>query len=351
MPAPLAAGTWPDDDYEIKQLISQDSVSISYLAHHSLLDVDVMLREFMPAHCSYRTPEGMIAALPGQDAALHAAYEEFLSNLRLFVSIQHANLSSVQSAFTGLTGTVYGVQTVPEGKPVTQAIPAAKADEKLLTRLLKQTLEVLEYLHNKRLSPIDLTPQCFILSDDKELKINLFGNVRGLSDPVMSGTPGYAPVELMQGGGNVGIWSVVYAIGAVFYQVITGKTPIPSAERIGKHDPYVSLASQDALQKRFSLHFLSSIDKALSLWGEDRWQSYAEWKSALNAAPQAAPAGGAAAPGLRLGGGGGGGLRLGGGGGGGGLRLGGGGLSAAAGGGDAAKGGGGIVLGGKKGRR
>lgn len=337
MPLPLSAGMWPDDDYEIKQLISQDAVSISYLAHHSLLDADVMLREFMPAHCSYRTPDGMIAALPGQEAALHAAYDEFLENLRLFVSIQHANMATVQTAFTGQTGTVYGVQSVPEGKPVTQAIQAGKADEKLLTRLLKQSLDVLEYLNSKKLCPIDLTPQCFVLSDDKELKINLFGNVRGVSDNVMCGTPGYAPVELMQGGGNVGLWSVVYAIGAVFYHIITGKAPIPSVDRIGKHDPYQSLASQDALQKRFSLHMLSTIDKALSLWGEDRWQTYSEWKSALDSAPQGASMGQGVSAGLRLGGGSG--LRLGGGGG---LRLGG------AGGPGAAPGGGGIKLGGRK---
>lgn len=314
MPVPLSPGMWPDEDYEIKKVIGQDFMSISYLAHHTLLDCDVLLREFMPAHCAYRTPDGMIAPLPGMETVLQDSYNEFVENMRLFFSIQHPHLSSLKTAFCGLTGTIYGVQSIAEGKMLSAAISPSHSAEKILLPILEQALDVLCYLSQKKLCPIDLTPQCFVLAD-KELKMNLFGNVKCESEVSVAGTPGYTPVEHVQGCGGAGIWSVIYSLGAVFYHIITGKAPTPATDRLGKVDPYIPLASQPALQSRYSLHFLSALDKALSLWSEDRWQSYSDWQQALKQIPKDATlpmAGGVVGGGLRLGGSGGG-LRLGGG--------------------------------------
>lgn len=307
MPVPLSPGMWPDEDYEIKKVMGQDFVSICYLAHHSLLDCDVLLREFMPAHCSYRTPDGMIAPLPGMENVLQDCYNDFVERMRLFFSIQHPHLSSIRTAFCGLTGTIYGVQSVATGKMLSSAIAPTHTGEKLLLPLLEQALDVLSYLSQKKLCPIDLTPQCFVL-DDKELKMNLLGNVRGESESAVAGTPGYTPVEYVQGCGGAGPWSVMYSLGAVFYQFITGKVPTPATDRLGKVDSYVPLAAQPALQSRYSLHFLSSVDKALALWAEDRWPSYAEWQQALKEIPKDSVlpgAGSAVSGGLRLGGSGG----------------------------------------------
>ena len=341
-------------------LISSDALGNVYKAEHLLLGIMVELREFVPAHCAVLSPDSyMLTALPGMDAAVMAAYNDFLANVRLCSGLQHAALPRVQTAFSGPTGTVYAVLEYKETQPLLQAVAADTADEKSVSAMLKQILSVLSYLQKKQLLPNELTPECIAVADGK-IQMSLFGSLRKASAPVAAGgTPGYASMEQLQRR-HAGPVSVVYSLGAVLYQLISGEIPLAAARRIGKTDPYEPLAGRPALAERYSEYFLSTIDKALKLWPEDRWHDYAAWLAGLTPPKQGATVSGnrtapwqqgAAAGSIKTGGGG---LRLGGSGGavsGGGLRLGGGaspaqGLAKPAGLGGAMGMGGGMALGG-----
>ena len=141
-------------DYRILELISSDALGNVYKAEHLLLGIMVELREFVPAHCAVLSPDSyMLTALPGMDAAVMAAYNDFLANVRLCSGLQHAALPRVQTAFSGPTGTVYAVLEYKETQPLLQAVAADTADEKSVSAMLKQILSVLSYLQKKHLLP------------------------------------------------------------------------------------------------------------------------------------------------------------------------------------------------------
>ena len=278
-------------DYRILELVTSNPLENIYKAEHILLGHTVELHEFVPAHCAVLSPDSfMLTALPGKDSAVVAAYNNFLDDVRVCSSLHHDGLPRIQTAFSGPTGTVYAVMEYKATQPLLQAISADTADEKCVSALLKQSLALLIYLQKKQLIPVELTPDCFAMVDGK-IYLSLFGRLRKISTPaVAGGTPGYVAMEQLQGR-HVGPASVVYSLGAVLYHLICGHAPMAAARRIGKTDAYVPLVGQSDLAERYGEYFLSTIDKALKLWPEDRWNDYSAWIAGLTPPKQGAVAG------------------------------------------------------------
>jgi hypothetical protein len=100
--------------------------------------------------------------------------------------------------------------------------------------------------------------------------------------------PGYAPVEQYADvpGMTQGPWTDVYALGAVVYWVITGRTPPPSVGRMMR-DSHVPLL--DCAADRYSQGFLRAIDRALVVLPEARTQTIEAFRRDLGLTPQADP--------------------------------------------------------------
>jgi formylglycine-generating enzyme required for sulfatase activity len=91
---------------------------------------------------------------------------------------------------------------------------------------------------------------------------------------------GYTPFEQLQSRGNVGPWSDLYALAATLVKVMTGEAP-PKANDRSFGDPWQPLNGRPELAGRFSALLLGSLDRALRLPIEERWQSAEEWQAAL----------------------------------------------------------------------
>ena len=90
----------------------------------------------------------------------------------------------------------------------------------------------------------------------------------------------YKPVEhFRQESQQITKQSDIYALGAVFYELITGTAP-PKADQRGlaKKDFYNPLSSHKEPKEAFPPQLLTSVDKALSLEKEDRWASANTWR-------------------------------------------------------------------------
>ena len=272
-------------------MLGQGGFGITYLAVDCRTNAQVVIKENLPTFYAVRDD----ATLYVRPLAVEDAVENYTHTLRRFVDearilahLNHPNIVRVLDAFEAL-GTAYYVMPYIEAKELHRVIPTEAVNEAWLLPILTALLSALDYLHGQNLLHRDLKPGNILLQADGTPILIDFGTARALQterSATMVGTPGYTPLEQITPHGKRGPWTDIYALGATCYRLITGVLPPQAVERIDVEDPYRPLASRAELLTRFSPALLGSIDKALSVRANARWQSAREWSTAL-----AAPAG------------------------------------------------------------
>ncbi|MGB7444206.1 MAG: tetratricopeptide repeat protein [Coleofasciculaceae cyanobacterium] len=144
----------------------------------------------------------------------------------------------------------YLVQELIEGEDLThELIAGKKLDEKQTISLLKEILEILEFVHQQNVIHRDVNPGNLIRrKQDGKLVLIDFGAVKQVSTQLINqgqtnftvviGTPGYLPNE--QANGNPRLCSDIYAVGILGISALTGKssqalTPDPDTGEISWH--------------------------------------------------------------------------------------------------------------------
>ena len=129
----------------------------------------------------------------------------------------------------------YLIQEYIEGHTLSEELPPVQnvQNESFVMEMLKQVLEVLEFVHQHRVIHRDLKPTNIIrCAQDNRLVLIDFGAVKLMQPPnseqtelatVAIGTRGYAPPE--QFAGHPRLCSDIYALGMIGIQAITGIPP------------------------------------------------------------------------------------------------------------------------------
>jgi formylglycine-generating enzyme required for sulfatase activity len=173
------------------------------------------------------------------DDDLRAAFEREAKLLR---KLTHANLPKVTDLFT--EGSVqYLVMDFIAGRTLKELLRASGGTIPTEQALdwADQVLAVLEYLHG-RTPPVihrDIKPANLKLTEQGDLYLLDFGLAKGFHTQasrtfgasVAGHTPGYSPIEQMQGAGTDGR-SDLYALGATLYHLVTGVAPPDAGMRV-----------------------------------------------------------------------------------------------------------------------
>ena len=194
----------------------------------------------------------------------------------------HSQIPELLAYFTDNdSGNFYIVQEFVPGKTLKQILDGGtKLSETEVIYILKETLEILEFVHSYNVIHLDIKPSNLILRDS-DYKITLidFGSVKQARTQLATetsltpqtttlGTPGYMPCE--QSFGRPKLSSDFYALGMVAIQALTGIHPKELEE---------DLSSGEILwQERASLgHELKAIlQKMVRYHFKQRYQSAAE---------------------------------------------------------------------------
>lgn len=259
--------------YTLQEPVNRTESCIVYRAVHELLQETVLLHEFYPQRVAGRDPESlMVLPIAGKEDAYASAMAAFGAEMRSYASLLHAQVYGVKDALSE-EGLTYCVQRAPQGKPLYAAL-TANAGEGILRPLLAQATAILQYMSDKGVSIRGLNPNALYVNEGS-LSINLFGA------EALDASNGYTALECVQQGASIGTPAAVYTLGAIFYCMITGQAPQAVSSRIGRTDSYAPLVNQPGLIGPYTRPFLEGIDKALSLWQEDRWQNFASWHDTL----------------------------------------------------------------------
>jgi hypothetical protein len=268
------------DRYEVISVLGRGSFA------HTLLARDVKLGRRVAVKVLHRR------------AAAHAkAYELFEREAMVLRDLRHHGIPTVHEAFRAPwegADAAFLVMEYVEGTPLAAIIADhAHLDATQVAHLFVELLGVLDYLHT-RVPPIlhrDIKPANVIVRPDGTPALVDFGAVRNVfMDPdehgsTMVGTYGYMPYEQTMGQASPA--SDLYALGATFLHLVTGRAPPEFMSEAGGLAVPASLPYGDRLR--------AVLARLLAAAPGERYQSARDVRAALLA--DGAPGGVGAGPG------------------------------------------------------
>jgi serine/threonine protein kinase len=267
-------------EFEITRRIGEGGFSIVYLAMDHSLERTVALKEYMPM--SLATRVGTTQVQPRSERyrdTFEAGMRSFVNEAKLLAQFDHPSLVKVYR-FWEANGTAYMVMPFYQGVTLKDAVRAMPGppDEAWLMTLLGPLTQALAVIHAERCFHRDIAPDNVILLADgaRPLLLDFGAARRVIGDMTQALTvilkAGYAPVEQYAEipGMKQGPWTDVYALAAVVYWAVTGRTPPASVGRM-LGDTYIPLTTCAA--GRYSPRFLQAIDRALAVLPEQRTPS------------------------------------------------------------------------------
>ncbi|HZW19937.1 protein kinase domain-containing protein [Noviherbaspirillum sp.] len=274
-------------EFEITGLVGEGGFGIVYLAYDHSLDRQVALKEYMPAGMASRTQALQVTVRSRHYVdTFTMGLKSFVNEARMLARFDSPSLVKVYR-FWEDNGTAYMVMPYYDGVTLKQALTdrLVVPDEEWLRRLLTNLLDAIDTIHQVQCYHRDIAPDnILILKDGRPLLLD-FGAARRVIGDLTQGLtvilkPGFAPIEQYADipGLKQGPWTDIYALAAVVYFAITGKTPPPSVARIVNDE---MLPAREAGRGRYSEHFLGVIDRALAVKPENRIGSVAELRDAL----------------------------------------------------------------------
>jgi hypothetical protein len=286
----LPAGTRLDE-FEIIRVLGAGGFGIVYLALDQVLLRYVAIKEYMPAALAGRGAGATVVVRSPQQADTFAmGLESFFSEARMLASFDHPSLVKVHR-FWKANGTAYMVMQYYPGQTLKEARQQMKAspNEVWLRNFVEPVLGALEVLHDENVYHRDIAPDNILLLPDGRPVLLDFGSARrAIGDRTQSLTailkPNFAPVEQYADEPSMrqGPWTDLYALGATVRFMLTAQVPVPAVMRAVR-DAMPALSAPGAVQfAGVGVEFLATIDWALALAPEDRPQSVATMRHALN---------------------------------------------------------------------
>ena len=288
-PNALPRGTLLRGKFRLKDVLGVGGFGIVYLAHDEYDDVDVAVKEYMPSALAGRSHLSSRVSLTSQSNAdtFAIGLRSFRNEARLLARFRNERLPllKVYESFEA-NNTAYMVMPVLRGRSAQQMrLQVGRPfSERRLRKLISALLPALERLHAENVLHRDISPDNIQIDETGEPILLDLGAARHvIADRTQSITtilkPGYAPIEQYGESTRMkqGPWTDLYALGATLHFMIHGKAPSAATARF--FDPGTPLCAQPL--PGYSTPFLHTIDWMLAPKPEDRPQSVAQLRSAL----------------------------------------------------------------------
>ncbi|MBS2034991.1 serine/threonine protein kinase [bacterium] len=160
-------------------------------------------------------------------------HQRFQREVELSQQLQHPNLVAAYESGE-IDGQMCLVMEWVDGKPLELLLTRGPVPHNLFIKLAYQLLEGLHFAHTQHMFHRDIKPANIMITRDAKVKILDFGlaigegQTRFTSVGFSMGTPSHmAPEMLTKGVSNA--HTDQYALGVVFYQMLTGRTPFQAS--------------------------------------------------------------------------------------------------------------------------
>jgi len=277
--------------YVVMRLLGHGGFGLTYLADDTKLNRKVAIKELLPMDFAIREKDGTtVVARSQQDRInLQWARQRFVEEGQTLAGLHHPSILPIYEIFEE-HGTAYLVTAFIEGENLEDWLrKVQRPPESDLRFIAFCLLDALELVHERGYLHRDVKPENILMDRQNRRPVLIdFGNARVATSAKTSSltavlTKGYAPFEQYQSKGRQGPFTDIYALGAVLYRAIKGVAPDDAADR-WEQDKVEPLCRRPP--PGYSHEFLATVDKALQMRREDRWQKCADWKAALGVPDQ-----------------------------------------------------------------
>lgn len=275
--------------YTIISILGQGGFGITYLGVQSGLNRKVAIKEFFIREMCKRddSTNHVTLGTEGSRETVDMYRQKFLKEARSIAQLNHPNIVRIIDVFEE-NGTAYYVMEYAEGGSLKDKVKEnGSLSEAVATRYIIQVAEALDYIHQRNMNHLDVKPGNIMLNEKDETLLIDFGLSKQYdvsSGSQTSSTPigisdGYAPMEQYKRGG-VSVFSPetdIYALGATFFNLLTGVTP-PSASDVYEDGiPVKELESKGVSRKAIGV-----ICQAMAGRKKDRLKSAQAFINALS---------------------------------------------------------------------
>ena len=216
--------------------------------------------------------------------------------------LNHPSIARIYDSNTLDDGTPWFVMEYAVGLPLTDHWSRHGGSVRACLQLMLRVCEAVQYAHSHAIIHRDLKPSNILVSDAGDVKLLDFGIAKQLNaeeqDRTVTGlrmmTLAYAAPEQLAGGA-VGVYSDVYALGVLLYELVTGRLPRRDQSVAGEIEKPSGLARRErpAVRGQLSKAEWAELDtlllKALEVDPERRYRTVDALMRDLNALLEGRP--------------------------------------------------------------
>ncbi len=170
--------------------------------------------------------------------------------------LNHPSIARIYDAGTTQDGTPWFAMEFADGETISEYLRNKHLTEYETIRLFRSVCDTVRFAHSHAIIHRDLKPSNIIVTEDGRVKLLDFGIAKQM-DLLKQGTamttsgwrlftPAYAAPEL-QNGNEVGVFTDVYSLGVILYELLTGILPDTEGKTTnrGAHRPSRQVTSEN----------------------------------------------------------------------------------------------------------
>lgn len=223
--------------YRIVRFINSGGFGCTYEAEHVMLEKRVAIKEFFVKDFCNRdeTTAHVTVGTVSKKGLVEKLRRKFVEEAKALCRLQHPGIVRVSDVFEE-NGTAYFVMDYIDGRSLSEVVKQeGPLSEARALKYIRQAAEALQYVHGHNRLHLDIKPGNIMVDDGNDQAVLIdFGASKQYDEQdgenvstLLGKTPGYAPLEQM---GNDVVKFLpatdIYALGATFYKLLTGITPL-----------------------------------------------------------------------------------------------------------------------------